>query len=210
MSSFKKFRIDNQPNIFDVGGYVKHQTPKTISRLSDLDKEIDSILSQDIDEYTKSKLYTQALSKYLTLQKLKIQEEIIQEDKTLEKLKNILTDSFVEKTRPKKKKRIVKKSQKKVPQTSEPEFWDKEEVLPRSSPKAKKKTTKSKPKRVLKKAKPQKKTEVNLQKSDSADINDSDIEEYLDSVGVKDDDKGGAISKFKSFLLGKGMNWDTY
>jgi hypothetical protein len=61
MSSFKKFRVDNLPSSTDFSGYIKHQTPTTISRLTDLDKEIESILSQNIDEYLKAKLYTQTV-----------------------------------------------------------------------------------------------------------------------------------------------------
>ena len=73
MTSFKRMRlvpenIDNN-NRFDATGTIKHQTPVLISRMTELDGHIQEILSQDVDESIKAKLYSQALRSFMTLKK---------------------------------------------------------------------------------------------------------------------------------------------
>lgn len=201
MSSFKKFRIDNQPNTTDLTGYIKHQTPTTISRLSDLDKEIESVLSQNIDDHLKAKLFTQTLSKYLTLQKIKKQEEIVESDRVLENLKNILAESFVEKSVPKKKKKAPKEVDvSKVPKVIEDNSKD---IL---LPKKKKKITKLKTKKTPKK----KKIIRSKPEDDSSSIKSDDIAEYLDTTDIMWERTPEEFADMKAKLTGKGLNWDYY
>ena len=66
-------------NEFDVKNVVKQNTPVNISRLSDLDRDIASILNKNIDEQLKAKLYSQSLRRYLTFKKLR-ERDIIEEE----------------------------------------------------------------------------------------------------------------------------------
>lgn len=58
----------------------KHITPPKLKIMSDLDAEMKFILSSENDEYTKAKLYSEALRKYLIYKQLN--EEELQYDTT--------------------------------------------------------------------------------------------------------------------------------
>ena len=111
MTTFRKIRLISDLNNPDVNSISRHQTPVNVSRLNDLDKEIESILSQDIDQHLKLKLYSQALKRFLTFQKLKQQEEIAEQNRNFENIKEVLTklNEQPKKTPLKKRKKAPKK-----------------------------------------------------------------------------------------------------
>src|SRR6266700_4075854 len=126
MSGFKKMRIvrddlylptDNQTN--NIANFEKHQISVPLSRLSDLDLEINQILSSNIDEENKAKLYSQALRKYLVFKKLHKEESEIARQKDIQLLTKQLTPIQIARKRPvkkikKKKKNAKKKTNKKI------------------------------------------------------------------------------------------------
>ena len=65
MSSFKRMRLVDE-NEFRNSQMNRFQTPVEVQQMSKLDSEIQEILSQDIDERTKAKLYSEILRKFLS------------------------------------------------------------------------------------------------------------------------------------------------
>ncbi len=113
MSGFKKMRIvrddlylptDNQTN--NIANFEKHQISVPLSRLSDLDLEINQILSSNIDEENKAKLYSQALRKYLVFKKLHKEESEIARQKDIQLLTKQLTPIQIARKRPVKKIKV--------------------------------------------------------------------------------------------------------
>lgn len=84
MSNFKKMRLVNEgQNKSDIFKIAQHDIPVNLKRVSDLDTEINTILSSDIDEENKAKLYSQTLRKYLTFKRLHQDQKVAQRNKTL-------------------------------------------------------------------------------------------------------------------------------
>ena len=107
MSSFKKMKLvnaddnnesNNQQDIFNI---IKQQAPVTIKRAVDLDKEIKTILSNDVDDDTKAKLYSNALRRFLTFKG--------QYENQLEQLKQLAPSIKAKTSKKKNKKKTPKK-----------------------------------------------------------------------------------------------------
>lgn len=102
--------------------HSKHLIPAKVKIMSDLDSEIRLILSSDNDEYTKAKLYSEALRKYLIYKQLN--EEDLEYDtsqtnkvmtdisQNLKKITNVATDPTKDKSK-RKEKKVAKKQVKK-------------------------------------------------------------------------------------------------
>ncbi len=107
MSNFKKMRlvtddislpIEHETNVSNI---EKHQIPVTLSRLSDLDSEINQILHSKVDDVSKAKLYSQALRRFLIFKKLHKEETEIARQRDIQ----LLSKQLIPVT-PKKKKSI--------------------------------------------------------------------------------------------------------
>jgi len=109
MSNFKKMRLveDNQPNNRDL--FSQFTTSPTVQRLSELDIEIRDILNREINEREKAKLYSQTLRKFLTYKRIHKEQQILDQTKNLDLLKNIAAQ-----INPKKK---IKRKGLKIPKT---------------------------------------------------------------------------------------------
>ena len=72
MSSFKKMRLisdkkGNKDIRNEAENIFQYETSSNLKKMSDLDNEISSILKSNIDEYSKSKLYSEALRKFFII-----------------------------------------------------------------------------------------------------------------------------------------------
>ena len=92
MNSLKKMRLtsENPPQESFISKVYKHQTPINVTRMSELDQEIDTLLNQDIDENLKAKLYADSLRRFLTVKKAKLHDEIVERDKQVKGLHALL------------------------------------------------------------------------------------------------------------------------
>lgn len=90
MTSFRKMRLVND-NVFDPTRVMKHETAPSVSRMSDLDLNIESILNQNVDADSKAKLYSQTLRRFLTYKKQHQEEDVKKSNEQFEKLKKLLT-----------------------------------------------------------------------------------------------------------------------
>ena len=88
--SFRKMKLVSEDPSSIYSNIYKHDTSVNISRLSDLDQDIKTILNQDIDESSKAKLYSQTLRRFLTFKKLKQEEDLSDQFKPFEDLKGFL------------------------------------------------------------------------------------------------------------------------
>ena len=59
----------------ELKNIVEYETPVNQSQMSDLDDEMKQILDSDLDEYSKSKLYSETLRKFLTYKQLHSQSD---------------------------------------------------------------------------------------------------------------------------------------
>ena len=94
MSAFKRMKLvsdeknaDSNRRIDELSKLMKYQIPINLQRMSDLDSNINEILSRNIDQETKAKLYTQALRRFLTFKQQHIEDSSVQklEEKPLKK-----------------------------------------------------------------------------------------------------------------------------
>ena len=139
MSSFKRMKLvpadqiemtlNPSKNIYDL---AKLNSPVSFLRVNDLETELKDILESDLDERSKSKLYSQALRKYLTFKKFALEDRFIDEGKAVTEKKKIskpkrkkiineyagIAELFKEKKIKRKKKPKVKSIQPKKSQTS--------------------------------------------------------------------------------------------
>ena len=78
MSSFKKMKLvpDTSSNKNELKNIVRYETPTNLRQMSVLDEEMQKILNSDLDEHSKSKLYTESLRKFLTFKQLNSQSDI--------------------------------------------------------------------------------------------------------------------------------------
>jgi hypothetical protein len=117
----------------------KHSSPTKLKRMTDLDIEINNILSTPIDLETKSKLYSQALRKFLSYKKQHLEDTVFggfEKEKTSKVKKPIV-----------KKKRSSKKKKTSIKITGV-------KVLPKARITPKKKKIKTKQPKAPKKGKP--------------------------------------------------------
>jgi hypothetical protein len=117
----------------------KHSSPTKLKRMTDLDIEINNILSTPIDSETKSKLYSQALRKFLSYKKQHLEDTVyggLEKKKTSKVKKPIV-----------KKKKSTKKKKTSIKNTTV-------KVLQKATITPKKKKIKTKPKKAPKKANP--------------------------------------------------------
>ena len=93
--SFKKMRLVSDDNEImptttkNQVDFAKYQIPVQLRRISDLDSEINQIINSPINERQKSKLYAQALRKYLIHKKLHQEEQEAQFAKTVDIFKKL-------------------------------------------------------------------------------------------------------------------------
>ena len=93
--SFKKMRLVSDDNEImhtttnAQPDFSKYQIPVQLRRISDLDSEINQILKSPINERQKSKLYSQALRKFLIHKKLHQEEQEAQFAKTADIFKKL-------------------------------------------------------------------------------------------------------------------------
>ena len=138
MNSLKKMKLtsESSPHESLISKVYKHQTPINVTRMSELDQEIDTVLNQDIDENLKAKLYADSLRRFLTFKKLKLHDEIVDKDKQVKGLHALLM-----KEDEKKKKRLEKK--RKIAQKSKILSDARKKIVEAIKSNAKKKTPKS-------------------------------------------------------------------
>ena len=83
MNKFKKMRLIpyEDPNIKteidtnNIKSYVNFETPSSVKQMNDLDNEMEAILKSNLDVDTKSKLYSNALRKFLNTKQKFIQSD---------------------------------------------------------------------------------------------------------------------------------------
>ena len=78
MSNFKRMRLvpeitSNKTN--ELKNIFRYETPSNQRQMSDLDNEMKQILNSDLDEYSKSKQYSETLRKFLTFKNLSSQSD---------------------------------------------------------------------------------------------------------------------------------------
>ena len=81
MSLFKKMKlvpdVQSSNNKNDSKNIIRYETPSNLRQMNDLDDEMKKILNSDLDEYTKSKLYSEALRKFILLKKSNSQRDSV-------------------------------------------------------------------------------------------------------------------------------------
>ena len=79
MSLFKKMKlvpdVQSNNNKNDLKYVTRYEPPSNIQQMSDLDDEMKKILNSDLDEYTKAKLYSESLRKFIFYKKLNSQKD---------------------------------------------------------------------------------------------------------------------------------------
>ena len=141
MSSLKRMRMisddQNADQLNEMNKLMKYQSSVNVHRMSDLDKEINDILNRSIDDSTKSKLYSQALRRFLKF------KESFEEETSVHPEKPRLFPKIHPQPKPKKKKKKVQKKPK-------PLKRKKPKLNPRFTPKLGRtpKSKKTKPKKI--------------------------------------------------------------
>ena len=81
MSLFKKMKlvpdVQSNKNKNDLKSVIDYETSTNIRKMNDLDDEMKKILNSDLDEYTKSKLYSESLRKFILFKKLDTQSDSV-------------------------------------------------------------------------------------------------------------------------------------
>jgi len=137
MSNFKRMKLvpDNidSPLQTHSTNILKHQIPVSLSRLNDLDSEINDILISTVDENLKAKLYSQALRRFLTFKKLHKEETEIARQKEIQTLTKVLAPQITK--RKQTKKVTIAKSKIPTPKYTPRQILKKRVIKTRKSPK---------------------------------------------------------------------------
>ena len=123
MSSFKRMRLVDESTSGDgenLSKIAKYEIQPELHRMNDLDLEMKNILSQNIDEVSKAKLYSQTLRKFMNYKRQYLRDlfaeskQLVQEDKVKPKTTKKKRTKETLEERPKYRTIVKEKDKKKI------------------------------------------------------------------------------------------------